>query len=167
MDSFEMVIKQYEPLLYKLMNTLNIYQDRDEFYQLGLISLWEAWSNFDSSKGKFISYAYPYIRGRFLQELKKVIQKQQQHTYPDAEYMESIKDSTIPHSLELLNILPYCECLTVKQRKWVIYTFIQGLSVQQIADQESVSVSAVKQWRTGAKKELRKRWSAEEELGIF
>jgi DNA-directed RNA polymerase len=53
-----------------------------------------------------------------------------------------------------------CKELTDKEKKWLMYTVIHGLSVQEIAAFEGVSQSAVKLWRSGARKKLRDRFLA-------
>ncbi|WP_396954597.1 sigma factor-like helix-turn-helix DNA-binding protein [Neobacillus sp.] len=54
--------------------------------------------------------------------------------------------------MELL--LSYCQGLTEKETKWVLASCLQFLSIREIAEQEQVSISAVKQWRNGARKKL-------------
>lgn len=58
-------------------------------------------------------------------------------------------------SLENEFLVSYSEMLTPKQRKWLQYTLRSGLSIREIADQEGVTVSAVKQWREGARGRLK------------
>lgn len=45
--------------------------------------------------------------------------------------------------------------LTDKQKKWMLYTCLYGFSIREISALENVSVSAVKQWREGARRRLR------------
>ncbi|MDP4171531.1 MAG: sigma factor, partial [Bacillota bacterium] len=63
MESFEELSEQYTPMIHKIMNTLHIFKNKEEFYQLGLIALWEANERFDPQKGSFTTFAYSYIKG--------------------------------------------------------------------------------------------------------
>ncbi|QQZ10040.1 sigma-70 family RNA polymerase sigma factor [Heyndrickxia vini] len=152
-----MIIEQYEPTIYHIMNSLSIYKDRDEYYQIGLIALWEAWKKFDSEKGSsFLSFAYTNIKGRILIELAKARKRDERNSYPKEEFWElQIDDPEDP--LEFATLLTYCDGLTATQKKWVILTFYYGLTMNEIAIKENVSYSAVKKWRNKAMKELKRK----------
>ncbi|MBT2686611.1 sigma-70 family RNA polymerase sigma factor [Bacillus sp. ISL-47] len=156
MESFEQVAAQYEPMIHRIMNDLSIYKNRDEFYQLGLISLWQGWENYNSEKGNFISYAFGYVKGKMQNELTRQSAYLERYVYPDEEFWEVIEDhlhespSTFLHDL-----LSICGTLTANQKKWLIYTLENHLTVQEIAVQEHVSLSAVKAWRQGARDKLK------------
>lgn len=155
MENFEAIAGQYEAMIWKVIHSLNIYKNKEEFYQIGLIALWEASRGFDPMKGSFTTYAYSYVRGRLLTELTKRRKYEDTQTATaKEEFWESIVDdkSTIP--LEGECILAYCSQLTEPQKKWVLYTSLADLSIKQIAEIENVSVSAVKAWRKGARKKL-------------
>ena len=64
-------------------------------------------------------------------------------------------DESPDHSFAKEFILSFCDGLTENQKKWVLYTVIDDLSVKEIAEKENVSVSAVKAWRRGAKQKLK------------
>ena len=91
MESFEQLAEQYTPMIYKIMNSLHIYKNRDEFFQLGFISLWEALQRFDANKGDFTNYAYTYIKGKFLSEMTKNSKHQAQTVYRGDEFWEIIE----------------------------------------------------------------------------
>ncbi len=157
MENFEALEKQFEPMIHQIMNSLSIYKNKNEFYQTGLIALWEARERFDPGKGAFSSFAYAYIKGKMLTEMTKENQNEERNVHPKEAFWGSVKDE---HSDYMFNgkelLLPYCEDLTDNQKKWVLYTFCDMLTVQEIADKENVSCSAVKKWRKGAKEKLRK-----------
>ncbi|TYS17770.1 sigma-70 family RNA polymerase sigma factor [Rossellomorea vietnamensis] len=154
--NFEEIAVQYEPMIYKVMNTLHVYKNEDEFYQIGLIALWEAATRFNEEKGHFSSYAYSYIRGRFLDEMKRSILNEERHSSPKEVYWEYIEDPNEDVPLEAELLLSYCHELNDNQTKWVVYTCLDGLSIKEIAQVENVSPSAVKKWRSGAKEKIRK-----------
>lgn len=155
MERFDQLVKQYENMIYKIMHSLNIYKNQEEFYQIGLIALWEANERFDPEKGAFTSFAYAYIRGRLMTELTKNNKHEERSMYPKDEFWDIIEDPLIEQPFEKKFLLTYCEALTENQTKWVLYTCIDDLSVAEIAKKEGVSVSAVKAWRKGAKERLK------------
>jgi DNA-directed RNA polymerase len=80
--------------------------------------------------------------------------QEEQSVHPKEEFWEFIEDPFIEQPLEGKLILSYCEGLTSNQTKWVLDTFINDLTISEIAEKENVSISAVKAWRKGAKLKL-------------
>lgn len=158
MESFDQLALQYTPMIFKIIRSLNIYKNKDEFYQLALIGLWEASERFDSTKGDFTSYSYSLIKGKIQNEMTKANKEAASTTTAKEEYWVSIEDqfATIPFEEDTL--LSYCTSskLTENQTKWILYHFLKGFNIKEIAEIEQVSLSAVKAWRTGAKEKLRK-----------
>ncbi|WP_456274792.1 sigma-70 family RNA polymerase sigma factor [Bacillus sp. AK031] len=154
MKEFNEVHVQYEPMIHKIINTLHIYKEKDEFYQIGMTALWEAWQKYEDEKGSFTGYAYSMIRGRLLDELKREAKRTESFTYPDEEFWEKVRDESKAGCLETETLLTYFQPLTENQTKWVLYTFIGMMKICEIAEQEQVSPSAVKKWRNGARAKL-------------
>jgi RNA polymerase sigma factor (sigma-70 family) len=156
LESFEQLAEQYKPMIHKIINSLHIYRNQDEFYQNGLIALWEASTRFDPSKGNFTNYAYTYIRGSLLKQLDKEFRYQQRSICQKEEFWENTGEYHIDNPLEVDILQSYCESMTPNQQKWVFYTIMGDLSVKEIAERENVSVSAVKLWRKGAREKVKK-----------
>lgn len=154
MESFDQLARQYEPMIHKIIHSLHIYKRRDDFVHIGLISLWEASLSYDITKGEFKNYAYSFIRGRILQEMNRNNKYEERSIYPKDEYWETVEDNSLVTPLEEEFLLSYCKGLTEKETKWVLYTCIDFLSIREISEKENVSLSAVKQWRKGAKQKL-------------
>lgn len=145
-------------MMHKIINTLHIYKNKEEFFQHALIALWDASRRFDPEKGNFTSYAYSYIKGRLLTELKRSIHEEETTVCPTEEFWELIEE---PPKSELdWDLLEHMQSLTANQRKWLNYTVHFDLSIREIAAQENVSVSAVKNWRAGAREKLKGEMSA-------
>jgi RNA polymerase sigma factor (sigma-70 family) len=154
-ETFEQLAIQFEPMIHKIIQSLHIYKNQDQFYQTGLISLWEASKSFDVEKGKFSNYAYTYIKGKIQSEMSGDNKLLDKNIYPKEEYWDTIEDQDSGRPLEVELLLSYCKDLTKKETKWVLSTFIDSLTVREIAESENVTVSAVKQWRSGAIGKLR------------
>lgn len=155
MESFAELAKQYEPMIWKIIHSLHIYKNQEEYFQTGLIALWDASNRFIEGKGSFTSFAYSYIKGRIQTEMTSSNQYESRSVYPKEEFWEVLKDESPDRTLETEFIQSYCKKLTDNQRKWVLYTALDFLSVREIAEREHVSVSAVKAWRKGAREKLK------------
>jgi RNA polymerase sigma factor (sigma-70 family) len=155
MQNFDQLAKQYEPMIYKIISSLNIYKNKEEYFHTGLVGLWEAAEAFDPDKGDFTNYAYTYIKGQMLNEMNRNNRIEERSIYPKEEYWETVEEPNAHNPLETELLLSYCQELSEKEAKWVIYSFVDFLSIKEIAEKENVSVSAVKQWRSGAKRKLK------------
>ncbi|RDU37537.1 RNA polymerase subunit sigma-24 [Neobacillus piezotolerans] len=156
MESFEYLAHQYAPMITSIIRSLQIYKNKDEFYQTGLIALWEATKGFNPEKGSFEGYAYSFIRGRIMSELTKASAFAERTVFPSEEFWEMAGDSAEDETLSEMLLLSYCKGLTENQKKWVLYTCLECLSIKEIAEKEDVSASAVKSWRKGAKEKLKR-----------
>ncbi|WP_281275625.1 sigma-70 family RNA polymerase sigma factor [Bacillus yapensis] len=146
--------KKYEAMIWKIIHSLHIYKNQQEFYQTGLIALWEAHNGFDKNKGNFTSYAFAFIRGKIMTELTSRKKLEDRTIFPEEEFWYHIEDDSVNPLLEGETILSYCGRLTEHQKKWVLYTALADLSIKEIAEIEQVSVSAVKAWKRGARKKI-------------
>jgi RNA polymerase sigma factor (sigma-70 family) len=155
MQNFDLLAKQYEPMIHKIISSLNIYKNKEEYFHTGLVGLWEAAEAFDPNKGDFTNYAYTYIKGQMLNEMNRNNRIEERSIYPKEEYWETVEEPNGDNPLETELLLSYCQELSEKEAKWVIYSFVDFLSIKEIAEKENVSVSAVKQWRSGAKRKLK------------
>lgn len=156
MESFEQLAAKYEPMIYDIIHRLNIYKNYEEFHQLGLIALWQAWKNHNEEKGNFLSYAYSMVKGHMMIELTKQTKQMDRYVYPEAAFWEFIEDTSSSPSSEITQELyKKCSMLSENQLKWLQYTLCDQLSVREIAEKERVSLSAVKNWRQGAREKLK------------
>lgn len=156
MESFEQLAIQYEPMIQRIIYSLHIYKNKDEFRQQGLIALWEASKRLEPAKGNFSTYAYHYIKGYILTELTKETLELERTFHPKEEFWECAEAfCTAEEPLENEILMQYGRHLTPNQRKWLFLTTLEGLSVSEIAEKEKVSLSAVKNWRKGARDKLK------------
>ncbi len=162
MESFEQLTIQYEPMIHQIINTLHIYKNKDEFYQHGLIALWEASTRFNPAKGHFAAYAYKYIKGTLLRELSKSAKESERLISPKEEFWKNAVDRNKENPYKEQRLLAHCHALTPNQRKWFLLTLQEDLSIKEIAEVEQVSLSAVKAWRKGAREKLRVIWETED-----
>lgn len=155
MESFEQVAVQYEPMIHHIIRSLNIYKSKEEYFQLGLISLWELWERYDPNKGKFLTFIYTNIRRKMMDELKRSRLQEDRRVAADEEFWTITDCPFTDRPLEEKMLLSYCEGLTKNQTIWVVSTFLYDLTTNQIAELNGVTVSAVKAWKKGALTRLR------------
>lgn len=63
---------KYERMIYDCMNKLNIYRDKEDFYQVGAIGLIKALETFDETKGfQKSTYFYKCITNEIYKQIKK------------------------------------------------------------------------------------------------
>lgn len=152
--NYEQLVEEFTPMIHHMMKKLAIYKDKQEFFQIGLISIWETRRNFNKEKGKYSNYLYRHMQGRFLDELKRRTREAERNDYPREAFWTMI-ESPVLYREEEEYIKGLCDELTEGETKWVIATFVHQLTVKEIAKKEQVSLSAVKWWRKGAKEKLK------------
>ncbi|MBP1917402.1 DNA-directed RNA polymerase [Lederbergia galactosidilyticus] len=143
MESFDEIAEKFRPMIYQVMNSLFIYKNQDEFYQTGLIALWDAHQRFDQEKGEFSSYAYSYIKGRIMTDLTKHRQNEERNVYPDEVFWENAV-VVEEQWLEQEHLQNYFIGLTDKQKQWAIDAFYKEMTTRDIAEKEQLSLSAIK-----------------------
>lgn len=149
---FERLAAEYSKMIHVIINRMHIYKNKDEFYQIGLMALWEASKKFDASKGEFGSYAYSTIRGRMLQHLKKENKWEESCVQPDELYWDTLECES--RMLEVEDLLSHFHHLTDLQKKWVVLRFFHGLSNRDIAEMEQVPIRKVQAWKELAMKKV-------------
>ncbi|MCC3356117.1 sigma-70 family RNA polymerase sigma factor [Bacillus sp. REN16] len=151
---FEELAEQYKPLIFQVIKRLRLYGDRETFYQIGLIGLWEASNRFDAGKGvEFSTFAFTTIRGKLLDHLKKEA-RYQDHCQPTGEQVfMKLADCSDDLSVDLIE--EYGKNLTENQVKWVQGRIIEDKSYKEIAGEHGVTVESVKSWGRQAVKKLR------------
>lgn len=154
--SFENVVEEFKPMVHHLIHRLGILDPHEEFYQEGLLALWEVTQTYNEEKGKFSTYAYFIIRNRLINMIRKRNRKQEQH---DEIAAKSRRETTVDaHDFEWDPYLykAMIEQLSDNQIKWLNSYVILDLSVKEIAEREGVTVDAVKNWGRLAKQKLMK-----------
>jgi RNA polymerase sigma factor (sigma-70 family) len=167
MESFEKLVTQYDKMIHSIIHSLHIYKQQEEYYQTGLIGLWEASNRFDPTKGSFTSFAYCHIKGKILNELVKNKKVEDRSVCVEEETLELMADAYFDDPLNETTLRDYVVTLTENQKKWLHYTVEHDLSVKEIAHIEGVSMSAVKQWRAGAREKLKKIYMVSNNMTMY
>ena len=148
------VIECYAPIVKKQLKQLQIHKDYDDYYQLGMIALWEAYKRFDPEKGIFATFAIHTVRGRLLTELSKEKTYAARHHVTD-EGFHYIVDERNASMLEVEIIECYMETLSERQQTWIKETILEGKTTSEIAKDYNVSVHTVRSWKKAAIKKMK------------
>jgi len=163
-QSFEELVKQYKPMIYSIIKKLHISKEYEEYYQLGLIALWEAVETFEENKSSFSSFAYKKIYWKIVSHLRKQLHTKNFECPIAVETLNLITVS-LDEQHEFHHILEYISTdLTPFQKAWLVGCIYEGKSLKEIAEERGVSVGAVKQWRIKALQKLRNKWPAYKDL---
>ncbi|MGM8213914.1 sigma-70 family RNA polymerase sigma factor [Virgibacillus sp. W0430] len=173
--TFEQIFKQNERRIYFYIHKLNVQDPHREFYQEGLVAMWNAYEKYEPDKGPLATYFNYMIRNRMIDLIRKksreqraekeVVHEEKKKIDLGNHMRKSDSPSIIHGSADLYVTDMYLweqvkRGLTEKQWKWVYYSIVEGMTYKEIAKQEQTTVEAVKSWGRQARKNLRK-------MGLF
>ncbi|MFD1067669.1 sigma-70 family RNA polymerase sigma factor [Oceanobacillus locisalsi] len=170
-------IEQNQRRVYYQMARLQIEEEKEEYFQEGLVAMWRAYENYMPDKGPLATYMNFQIRNRLVDVFRKsMVEKKyfeqlgheqnvetksgnysQAHGKKISAEFEGGGDpqEIVEHNNEN-DFYQFTTLLTDKQKVWFHCAILEGLSNQEIAIQEKVSIEAVKSWAKSSKKKLRK-----------
>ncbi len=152
---FEEVLRDYERMIHHLIHKYQIRDVEGEFYQEGLIAVWEAFKSYDQTKSKLSTYVYSCIARRFINKIRKENREsEKQQKWLD---QVTIEDLMIEDELDLDTrmLMDIQEELSDKQWCWFVEFVLRDRSVRSIAEQRGVTENAVKNWGKLARKKIR------------
>lgn len=167
-------IEQNQRRVYYQMARLQIDEREGDYFQEGLVAMWRAYENYNPDKGPLTTYMNFQIRNRLVDVLRQSIVERkyfeqlgiqfkgetQSGNYMDGNILPFEKEGksnplTIMSQTNENDFFKMTEVLTEKQKIWFRYAIVEGLSNQEIAEKEQVSLEAVKSWAKSAKRKLR------------
>ncbi|GAA0615920.1 hypothetical protein GCM10009001_36160 [Virgibacillus siamensis] len=169
--AFEEIFEQNKRRIHYQIHKLNIQDPHEEFFQEGLIAMWNAYEKYQPDKGPMATYFNFTIRNRLIDRLRKEISYQNIKKKAIKEELTQITDGNHYSLQEKLNqrlepeqSLPLTDPalwktlksqLTERQWKWIYYYIIEGMSYKEIAVTENTTVEAVKSWGKQVRMKLR------------
>lgn len=150
---FSEVLKQYESMIYHHIHRLNIHDRDGEFYQTGLIALWESYQKY-YGRESFAKITYITIRSRMIDLIRKRNRIAEWETSAEFFQEDHQSDGTIEiYDPDFWHVVR--GALTEKQWIFVKKRIIQGKSLKEIAYEEKTTIDAVKGWGKEVKRKLR------------
>ncbi|MDQ0159366.1 sigma-70 family RNA polymerase sigma factor [Alkalibacillus salilacus] len=152
-DHFDQILDQYKRMIHYHIHRLNIRDPHGDFYQEGMLALWEAWKKYGETD-TFSKMASIHIRSRLIDLIRKRTRIQ------DREVMKEFMEEQPFTPIEMEQFDPHFwssvrAYLTDKQWLFVEKRIIQGYGLAEIAEKEGATIDAVKGWGQAAKRKLR------------
>src|SRR5690625_238255 len=173
---FETFFTMNKNRIYYQIHRLNIPKElHEKFYTEGIVALWQAYKEYDATKGNVGTFINYRIRYRLIDLLRKKARQQERQEQIIDEQKRQLTDGNHSRQSSLPLIDPTvdyidipCEHnrefwtfvksqLTKKQWKWVKYFIIADLSIKEIMEIENVTADAVKGWGQAVRKKLRRK----------
>ncbi|MDX8047134.1 sigma-70 family RNA polymerase sigma factor [Gracilibacillus sp. S3-1-1] len=157
MEEVEEVLVTYEQMIHHLIHKYRIRDNQGEFYQEGLIAIWEAYQKHDPTKSRLSTYIYSCITRKFLNKIKKDNHDQEKLN----KWLEHAERSDLltedEYAIDEQMLLDIKEVVTEKQWTWFVAYILQDQSVKAIAEVYGVTENAVKNWGKNARKKIQKQ----------
>ncbi|WP_077328791.1 sigma-70 family RNA polymerase sigma factor [Virgibacillus siamensis] len=168
--AFEEIFEQNKRRIYHQIHNLNINDPQNEFFQEGLIAMWNAYEKYQPDKGPMTTYFNYSIRNRLIDRMRKdkayynLIKKVKeyqliQHTDGNHHNGGGVLKRLAANQVQPLIDPEFWKALkanlTVKQWKWICFYIIEGMSYKEIAAMENTTEDAVKGWGREMRKKLR------------
>lgn len=155
--SFDQCYQEKLHLVFGAMKQLHIQGNTDEFYQIGLVALWEASLRFEEGKGEFDSYAYSYIINRMKTALTKMTNYQQRVCMTEDNILDTFDGGSFEDRvIDEIGFESYLITLTKNQQEIIRERYLYNQSQEEVSKKLGISVNAVKNRTRDALKKLRK-----------
>lgn len=167
--TFEEIVEQNERRIHYHIHRLNISDLQKEFFHEGLVAMWSAYERYQPDKGPLATYFNYIIRNRMIDLIRKTnrdkekqlrLKLEQERLLHTGNYYRNgvnsypmmVAEKTITDEIFWEHVKSQ---LTANQWKWVAYFIIENMTVKEIAEQEGVSMEAVKSWGKMVRRKLR------------
>lgn len=157
MTDFEEVLEQFEPMISACIRKLSIYKNYEIYRQAGRIALWKAWVKFNEGKGDFAPYAYRSIYGGVLDELKKEKRQEEHADLVEDEKLAVLLEKNLALSIVSEDLERAIESLQAQERELLMWIFVEGISLQQVATRVGITIPGIKKRRERILVKLRER----------
>lgn len=180
------IISNYTSLVHYVIHNYHFTSfdvvDEQDFFQFGIEGLSEAIDRFDPNYGtKFETYAIQRIRGKIIDEIRKLQIKPRVNSYGDTEYIKNVSlshevegaevyslNETIPSDVELPDeslqkkeqkeiLINAIEALEERDRQLIALYYYENLNYKEIAELLGITVSRVSQVHSRILKELKEK----------
>ena len=75
--TFEELVEQYEPMIYRLMRRNHVFRDHDEYIQLSKIAMWDVYHKFNPTKGDLAPFFYVAINRAIQNQIRREVKRGQ------------------------------------------------------------------------------------------
>lgn len=147
MQQIDEQIVAYEYLILRVLAKYRIFQEQDNFMQVGRLAIWQAQQVFDASKGDFEMYAYMRVKFAIIREIRNNLKVTEKEVVMDDDpLMNWIDMLTEQKQLELDRPEWYWQLFSHEQRL-IELLFYEGYRMKDVAQNEGVSYDVIKKRR--------------------
>lgn len=156
MKDFDYWVNKFTPMIHSIIKNLNIYKDHDEYFHCGIHGLYEAYRLYKPGKTSFSTFAYPYIRGRILNQLRKNIDREEREVHVEDDIFVYLLQTREKNPVEKKFFIKQgVEHLKADLREIIILHYFNGFSLKEIAEKMNMSYPTVKRKHKEALQKLR------------
>jgi len=161
LDNFEKILKEYEPMIYHLLNKYQVRDPENEYYQELCITLWQAFEEYQEGKMKFSTYAYSKMNYRLIDLFRKNnrIREQEEVICQENKQKSVIHERHYDYDHILLQQIR--NLLTEREWYWFEGQIFQEKTLVEIAREKEVKANAVRHWKRKAVVKIRKLLESE------
>lgn len=161
-ESFDKMYTHFVPLLKQLAHRYSFIAGFEEAYAVATFAMYEAYLNFDASKGSFPAYVKCYVRGKLLHFVRKELHYRKFHVLSNPREEDESWEENIPNeqeskpfeiSEELSNAM---NRLNARERMAIFHYYVLDRPLTELAQKEGVSHSTVCTWKRRGIEKLKK-----------
>lgn len=173
----EKIFSQERRIYYHIHRLRIPYAFHEEFFAEGMIALWQAYESYDERRGELDTHLNSALNFHFIDLIRKNKRSSDaQISVQEQLITEQETGNRLTRTNQLLISpagltahdnqfwLKVKMLLSEKQWTWLYYYVIKEYSLKDIAQEENVSVEAVKSWAKEARRKLRKNTELKDEL---
>lgn len=155
MQPFDELIEEHEFLIRRVIAKLNIYDNKEDYMQVGRLAIWQAAQDFDETKGEFGMYVYARIRFAILRALTIASKVTRGEVVVASEKMQFVMEQQGYEDVQL-HMMEWYQLLTKEEEQMIRALYVKGLTLQQFADEIGIPHETVKKRKQRLMKKLKK-----------
>lgn len=158
MENFEQVLEQFTPMINSVLRKAHVYKNHDYFRQCVTIALWQAWKNYDPTRGPFAPYAHRYMRTAIYMEMRKDNRYAERNISYEKEKLTFLAQhlESKNRAQDLSSILEDLkQLLTDAEFKLLVDLYQEQYTYEELAEKYNVTIAALKKRRERLLKKIR------------
>lgn len=157
-DDFESILKEYESMIYHLLNKYQVNDPEKEYYQELVITLWKATREYQEGRMKFSTYAYSKMNYRLIDLFRKNNRDRELAELMTKEQRDQMVFHEVSYERDPVFTQQIRGILTEREWLWFDGQILQGKKLVEIARDHNVSADAVRNWKRRAVVKIRRLW---------
>lgn len=155
MQDVDEPIGEFEYLILRVIAKYKLFQEKENYMQVGRLAIWKAVKEFDQTRGNFEMYAYMMIKYAIVREFQGKLKVTQHETSTEDEKLSYLSDTATklaPHQMERPEWYYH---LFSEHQRIIELLYYEGYSIKDAAKLEGISYDAMKKRRAKMLKNAR------------